>query len=43
IDIHADVKTGKSSLVEIEPFLESLGYSLTMEEHTLYAIPTHKK
>ncbi len=43
IDIHADVKTGKSSLVEIEPFLQSLGYSLTMEEHTLYAIPTHKK
>ncbi len=43
IDIHADVKTGKSSLVEIEPFLQSLGYSLTIEEHTLYAIPTPKK
>lgn len=43
IDIHADVKTGKSSLVEIEPFLQSLGYQLTMEEHTLYAIPTDKK
>ncbi|MDJ0599607.1 MAG: FkbM family methyltransferase [Crocosphaera sp.] len=43
IDIHADVKTGKSALVEIEPFLQSLGYDLRMEEHTLYAIPTHKK
>ncbi|MEL4896488.1 FkbM family methyltransferase [Crocosphaera sp. Alani8] len=43
IDIHADVKTGKSSLVEIEPFLQSLGYHITMEEHTLYAIPNHKK
>ncbi|ACB49728.1 unknown [Crocosphaera subtropica ATCC 51142] len=42
IDIHADVKTGKSSLVEIEPFLQSLGYSLTMEEHTLYGIPPEK-
>ncbi|MDJ0661357.1 MAG: FkbM family methyltransferase [Crocosphaera sp.] len=42
IDIHADVKTGKSSSVEIEPFLQSLGYQLTMEEHTLYAIPPKK-
>ncbi|MDJ0510717.1 MAG: FkbM family methyltransferase [Crocosphaera sp.] len=38
IDIHADVKTGKSALLEIKPFLESLGYTLTMEEHTLYGI-----
>ncbi|MGB5596755.1 MAG: FkbM family methyltransferase [Crocosphaera sp.] len=43
IDIHADVKTGKSALLEIEPFLQSLGYTLTMEEHTLYAIPPEKR
>lgn len=43
IDIHADVKTGKSALVEIEPFLQSLGYRLTMEEHTLYGIPPEKR
>ncbi|MDJ0599608.1 MAG: FkbM family methyltransferase [Crocosphaera sp.] len=42
IDIHTDVKTGKSALVTVEPFLQSLGYSLTMKEHTLYAIPPEK-
>jgi FkbM family methyltransferase len=43
IDIHADVKTGKSALLSIEPFLQSLGYTLSMEEHTLYAIPPEKR
>ena len=42
IDIHADVKTGKSSLLTIQPFLYSLGYTLSMEEHTLYGIPPQK-
>ena len=42
IDIHADVKTGKSSLLTIQPFLYSLGYTLSMEEHTLYGIPPKK-
>ena len=42
IDIHADVKTGKSSLLTIQPFLYSLFYTLSMEEHTLYGIPPQK-
>lgn len=42
IDIHTDVKTGKSARLTVEPFLQSLGYTLTMKEHTLYAIPPEK-
>ena len=42
IDIHNDVKTGKSALLNVKPFLQSLGYTLTMEEHTLYGIPPEK-
>ncbi|MDJ0728865.1 MAG: FkbM family methyltransferase [Crocosphaera sp.] len=39
IDIHPDVKTGKTALLGVEPFLQSLGYTLTMEQHTLCATP----
>ena len=39
IDIHADVKTGKSSLLGVKPFLESLGYHLEVKEHTLFCTP----
>ncbi|MEA5533096.1 FkbM family methyltransferase [Crocosphaera sp. XPORK-15E] len=39
IDIHADVKTGKSALLEVEPFLKSLGYLMEMTEHTLLCKP----
>ncbi|MGK7882591.1 MAG: FkbM family methyltransferase [Crocosphaera sp.] len=42
IDIHNDIKTGKSALLNVKPFLQSLGYTLTMEEHTLYGIPPEK-
>ena len=39
IDIHADVKTGKTALLGVEPFLKSLGYTFVMEQHTLCATP----
>ncbi|MGK7941880.1 MAG: FkbM family methyltransferase [Crocosphaera sp.] len=39
IDIHEDVKTGSSSLLEIQPFLESLGYDVEIKEHTLFGTP----
>ncbi|MEA5510373.1 FkbM family methyltransferase [Crocosphaera sp. UHCC 0190] len=39
IDIHADVKTGKSALLEVKPFLKSLGYQMEMIEHTLLCTP----
>ncbi|MDJ0510715.1 MAG: FkbM family methyltransferase [Crocosphaera sp.] len=42
IDIHPDVKTGKTALLGVEPFLQSLGYTVTMEQHTLCATPPEK-
>ena len=42
IDIHEDIKTGKSSLLGIQPFLEALGYDLEIKEHTLFCTPSHK-
>ncbi len=39
IDIHTDVKTGKTALLGVEPFLKSLGYTLKIEQHTLCATP----
>ena len=39
IDIHEDVKTGKSSLLGVQPFLEALGYDVQMKEHTLFCTP----
>ncbi|ACK64484.1 methyltransferase FkbM family [Rippkaea orientalis PCC 8801] len=39
IDIHEDVKTGKSALLGVKPFLESLGYTMEMYEHTLLCTP----
>lgn len=39
IDIHEDVKTGKSALLGVKPFLESLGYDMEMDEHTLLCTP----
>ncbi len=39
IDIHADVKTGKNALLGVEPFLQSLGYTVIMKQHTLCATP----
>ncbi len=41
IDIHEDVRTGKSSLLGVQPFLEALGYDVEMKEHTLFC--THQK
>lgn len=37
IDIHQDVKTQKSALLTVEPFLKALGYSCEYREHTLFA------
>lgn len=42
IDIHADIKTGKSALLGIEPFLTSLEYTFVMKEHTLYGTPSNQ-
>jgi FkbM family methyltransferase len=39
IDIHQDVKTQQSSLIEIQPLLESLGYDCQVNQHTLFAAP----
>lgn len=39
IDIHQDIKTGKSALLGVEPFLKSLGYQMEMKEHTLFCQP----
>ncbi|MEB3228039.1 MAG: FkbM family methyltransferase [Synechocystis sp.] len=39
IDIHQDVKTQQSSLIEIQPLLESWGYSCELRQHTLFASP----
>lgn len=39
IDIHQDVKTGKSALEGVEPFLKDLEYNLKMKAHTLYCSP----
>ena len=38
IDIHQDIKTGKSALEGVEP-LKDLGYELEMKAHTLYCSP----
>lgn len=40
IDIHQDVKTRKSSQLEIEPYLSSLNYKCYTKGHALYALPT---
>jgi FkbM family methyltransferase len=37
IDIHQDVKTQQSSLIEIQPLLESFGYDCHVNQHTLFA------
>jgi FkbM family methyltransferase len=37
IDIHQDVKTQQSSLITIQPWLESLGYRCHVNQHTLFA------
>lgn len=42
IDIHQDVKTGKSALLGVEPFLNSLGYQMELKKHTLFCTPTHR-
>ena len=39
IDIHQDVKTEQSSLIEIQPWLEKLGYDCQVQQHTLFAQP----
>ncbi|MFN9175821.1 MAG: FkbM family methyltransferase [Synechocystis sp.] len=39
IDIHQDVKTQQSSLIEIQPWLENLGYDCQVNQHTLFACP----
>jgi len=39
IDIHQDVKTQQSSLITIQPLLESLGYQCQLRQHTLFAAP----
>ncbi|BFM38898.1 FkbM family methyltransferase [Synechocystis sp. LKSZ1] len=39
IDIHEDVRTKTSALLGVRPFLESLGYRLQLQEHTLFAAP----
>ena len=43
IDIHVDIKTGKNALLGVEPFLQSLGYTVSMKQHTLCAIPPNKE
>jgi len=39
IDIHQDVKTQQSSLITVQPLLESLGYDCQVRQHTLFASP----
>ncbi len=39
IDIHEDIKTKQSALLEVQPLLESLGYECRINEHTLFASP----
>lgn len=39
IDIHEDPKTKQSSLLGVQPLLESLNYECQMIEHTLFASP----
>lgn len=42
IDIHKDIKTGQSALLEVKPFLNALGYHTELKEHTLFCTPIHK-
>lgn len=37
IDIHKDVRTGESALLEVQPYLLELGYHIHIEGHALYA------
>lgn len=39
IDIHEDIRTKASALLGVQPLLESLGYRLQLQEHTLFAAP----
>lgn len=38
IDIHQDIKTQKSTLLTVEPFLKNLGYTCECREHTLFCV-----
>lgn len=39
VDIHKDVRTGESALVDVEPLLKSYGYEVQMQGHTLFGTP----